>query len=144
MFYKKMPKCIAGLMIFIFLFIVGGCADTTVNKPGVQPTNEINKVDIPVIGQLKIHYIDVGQGDSILIQQGSSNMLIDTGTNASTSSLIAYLKSQNINKINYLVLTHPHEDHIGGADAVIKEFDIGTVYMPKVKIGRASCRERVS
>ena len=132
MFYKKMPKCIAGLMIFIFLFIVGGCADTTVNKPGVQPTNEINKVDIPVIGQLKIHYIDVGQGDSILIQQGSSNMLIDTGTNASTSSLIAYLKSQNINKINYLVLTHPHEDHIGGADAVIKEFDIGTVYMPKV------------
>ncbi|MBC8059384.1 MAG: MBL fold metallo-hydrolase [Clostridiaceae bacterium] len=85
-----------------------------------------------VSGQLKVHYIDVGQGDSILIQQGSENMLIDTGTNSSAKSLINYLEAQNIKKIDVLVLTHPHEDHIGGADVVIKEFDIGAIYMPKI------------
>jgi len=130
MFSKKTSKYITSLMIFIFLFIGVGCSDTTANKPVVQPqtttsktqtttskgqpTNEINKVDIAVTGKLKIHYINVGQGDSILVQQGSSNMLIDTGTNASTSALMSYLKNQNIKKIDYLVLTHPHEDHIGG------------------------------
>lgn len=85
-----------------------------------------------VNGSLKIHYINVGQGDSILVEQNGKNMLIDTGTNASTNSLISYLQSLNISKIDYLVLTHPHEDHIGGADAVINDFNIGTIYMPKI------------
>jgi competence protein ComEC len=98
----------------------------------IKMTNTVTNTDKTVAGQLKIHYIDVGQGDSILIQQGSQNMLIDTGTNASTNSLMSYLQSQNIKKIDVLVLTHPHEDHIGGADAVIKGFDIGTLYMNKV------------
>lgn len=74
----------------------------------------------------------MGQGDSELIQSNGKNMLIDTGTNESTSSLISYLKSQNISKVDYLVLTHPHEDHIGGADAVIKDFNVEKVYMPKI------------
>lgn len=94
-----------------------------VSKSENKPQNQL------VNGQLKVHFIDVGQGDSILVQNNGQNMLIDTGTNASTSSLIGYLQSQNIKKIDYLVLTHPHEDHIGGADAVIKTFDIGIIYM---------------
>ena len=133
MYSKRMPKYIISLMIFIFLFIGVGCADTTATKPKVQPqttttktqttTSKIqpttqkaqsinkNSKTIAVTGQLKIHYINVGQGDSILAQQGSSNMLIDTGTNASTSSLMSYLQSLNVKKIDVLVLTHPHEDH---------------------------------
>jgi competence protein ComEC len=95
-------------------------------------------------GQLKIHYIDVGQGDSILVQQGNQNMLIDTGTNASTDSLISYLKSQNITKLDYLVLTHPHEDHIGGADVVIKEIDIGTLYMTKYTTTTKTYKDMIS
>lgn len=110
-----------------------------INKTKAKTASEItaNKTEnasqntFPVTGQLKIHYIDVGQGDSILIQNSNQNMLIDTGTNASTSSLINYLQNQNIKKLDYLILTHPHEDHIGGADAVIKAFDIGTIYMIK-------------
>ena len=100
-------------------------AKAVVSSVTVTPTTSVN-------GTLKVHYINVGQGDSILIQQGSKNMLIDTGTNASTNSLMAYLQSLNIKKIDVLVLTHPHEDHIGGADAVIKAFDIKTLYMNKV------------
>jgi competence protein ComEC len=95
-------------------------------------------------GLLKVHYIDVGQGDSILVQQGGHNMLIDTGTNASTDSLVSYLHSQNITKLNYLVLTHPHEDHIGGAAAVIKGFDIGALYMTKYTTTTKTYKDMVS
>lgn len=108
---------------------------SSINKTKVKTASEITENTqqntSQVTGQLKIHYINVGQGDSILIQNNNQNMLIDTGTNASTSSLINYLQSQNIKKLDYLILTHPHEDHIGGADAVIKTFDIGTIYMNK-------------
>ena len=133
MYSKRMPKYIISLMIFIFLFTGVGCADTTTTKPAVQSQTTTSKTQTStskiqpatqksktinknnkattVTGQLKIHYINVGQGDSILAQQGSSNMLIDTGTNASTSSLMSYLQSLNVKKIDVLVLTHPHEDH---------------------------------
>lgn len=79
---------------------------------------------------LKIHYIDVGQGDSELIQIGDKNILIDAGT--SDKKALNYLKSLGIKKIDYAIATHPHEDHIGSMDDVIKDFDIGTFYSPKV------------
>lgn len=113
-----------------------------VNKP-VQNNDSENKPGA-VSGNLKVSYIDVGQGDSILIQQGSQSMLIDTGTNQSTSSLLSYLKSQNIKKLNYLILTHPHEDHIGGADAVIKNFDVENVYMTKYTTNTKTYRDVIA
>ncbi|HBX47985.1 MAG TPA: hypothetical protein DEF85_03740, partial [Clostridiaceae bacterium] len=81
-------------------------------------------------GELKIHYINVGQGDSILIQQGDATMLIDAGPDANTTA--NYLKGQGIKKIDILVGTHPHADHIGGMPAVINGFEINKIYMPKV------------
>ncbi len=79
---------------------------------------------------LRVHFIDVGQGDSILIQSGEDAMLVDGGTNESGGIVVNYLKSQGIKRLNYLVGTHPHEDHIGGLDDVIRSFEIGTVIMP--------------
>ena len=73
-------------------------------------------------GNLKVHYINVGQGDSILIQQGNENMLIDAGPNSSSEKVVDYLKQNNIKDIKYLVATHPHEDHIGGMSKVINNF----------------------
>jgi competence protein ComEC len=80
---------------------------------------------------LKIHYIDVGQADSILIQQGSQNMLIDAGNNDDSDLVISYLRKQGIKKLDYIIGTHPHEDHIGGMDYVINNLEIGKVFMPK-------------
>jgi len=119
-----LKKTLKFLTIFLILIFALTSCNIDVKK-SKSVSNEYNS-------KLKIHYIDVGQGDSILVQKNYSNMLIDTGTNESTSKLISYLKKQNIKKIDYLILTHPHEDHIGGADAVIKDFDIGKIYMPKV------------
>ena len=83
-------------------------------------------------GYLRVHFIDVGQGDSILIQAGEQAMLVDAGTNESGSVVTEYLRSLNITKLDYLIGTHPHEDHIGGLDDVIHSFEIGTVIMPDV------------
>lgn len=80
---------------------------------------------------LIVHYIDVGQGDSILVQApGGENMLIDAGPGASEDELIAYLDSLNIETIDYFVLTHPDEDHIGGADLVFNEYTVSSVILP--------------
>lgn len=62
---------------------------------------------------LEVHYIDVGQGDSILIKGKEKNMLIDAGSNSYSDYLIEYIESQNISSLDYVVATHPHEDHIG-------------------------------
>lgn len=82
--------------------------------------------------EIKVHFIDIGQGDSILIQQGPKSMLIDTGPKENKDTLMEYLASQGIKKIDYLILTHQHSDHIGNAAKVIKNYPIGTIYMPDV------------
>ena len=87
---------------------------------------------IPQDNNLRVYCLDVGQGDSILITNNNKTMLIDASTNEMGSRVVKYLNDLGIKKIDYLVGTHPHEDHIGVLDNVIKNFDIGTIYMPNV------------
>lgn len=75
--------------------------------------------------------MDVGQADAILIKQGTSAMLVDAGNNADAEFVVQYIKAQGVTKLNYVIGTHPHEDHIGGLDAVIKAFQIEKIIMPK-------------
>lgn len=80
---------------------------------------------------LKVHIIDVGQGDSILIQTpNGDNILVDGGTNDSEYIINNYLKRNKVNSIDYLIATHPDSDHIGGLDFIISNFQIKNVYMP--------------
>ena len=91
---------------------------------------EVQLSDAPI---LEAHFIDVGQADSSLVRLPDGiNILIDGGTESTAPELVRYLKAQNVNRIDILIATHPHEDHIGGLASVVKEFDIGSIYMPKV------------
>lgn len=92
----------------------------------------VHHIQIHVEGNLEVHFIDVGQGDAILIKQGEHNMLIDAGDNKYEEFIVNYLKENEITKLDYVIGTHPHADHIGGLDAVIDAFDIGKIIMPKV------------
>ncbi|NMM64088.1 MBL fold metallo-hydrolase [Clostridium sp. P21] len=118
--YKKLFKVIIPLFIAIFTFTACNNSKNAVNNP-TQNTQNI----------IKVNYIDVGQGDSELIQVNGKNLLIDAGPNESIDKLMNYLSKQNIKKLDYIVATHPDEDHIGGMSSVIKKYDIGEFYAPK-------------
>lgn len=81
---------------------------------------------------LKVYFIDVGQADAILLQNGDHNMLIDAGNNEDGIKLVNYLKEFNVNKFDYVFASHAHEDHIGGMDDIINNFDIDKFFMPDV------------
>jgi len=75
-------------------------------------------------GELKVHVLDVGQGDSILIEApGDKRVLIDAGT--AKSGVPALLRKRGIDSLNLVVSTHPHADHIGGMAEILKSFDVG-------------------
>ena len=78
--------------------------------------------------EMKVHFIDVGQGDSILIQSpNGKSMLIDGGGKSKDDPVLNFLKAQGISKLDYVVATHPDEDHIGGLISVLKSnIKIGT------------------
>ncbi|ENK0839544.1 MBL fold metallo-hydrolase [Clostridium botulinum] len=117
---KKKNLIITCLLICLSI-IFTACSQQSSNA--INTSNKSN--------ELKVHYIDVGQGDSILVQTKDKNILIDSGTRKSSDNLINYLKKQHIKKLDYVIATHPHEDHIGGMPKVIDEFEIGNFYAPK-------------
>lgn len=92
--------------------------------------NISNNVTTEVTDKLEISYLDVGQADSILINDHGTYMLIDAGNNEDGSKLVSYFKSLGISEFKYVVGTHAHEDHIGGMDDIINNFKIDNFYMP--------------
>ncbi|MBQ4627314.1 MAG: MBL fold metallo-hydrolase [Clostridia bacterium] len=79
-----------------------------------------------------VHYIDVGQGDCSLVVCDGKTMLIDAGENGHEEDVINYLRSQSIDKLDYIVTSHQHSDHIGGLEEVIEEFGADTLIMPRL------------
>lgn len=89
--------------------------------------------------KLIVNFIDVGQADSIFIElPNNKTMLIDAGNNEDDETVINYIKNLNYDTINYVVGTHPHEDHIGGLDTVINTFNVENIYMPKIQHNTAT------
>lgn len=77
---------------------------------------------------MRVHYIDVGQGDATLIELDGFSMLIDAG-NWKSKEVVGYLKQQNLKELDVVVGTHPDADHIGQLAQVVGEFDVGEVWM---------------
>ena len=79
--------------------------------------------------ELQVHFIDVGQGDCILIKCNSEFMLIDAGDNDQGTKVQNYLQKQGVESLKYVIGTHPHDDHIGGMDVILYKFDCETIIM---------------
>ncbi len=83
-------------------------------------------------GELKVHFLDVGQGDSIFVELPSGEcMLIDASEREFANRIISFIDCLGYTKIDHLIATHPHADHIGGMQTVISHFEVGEVYMPE-------------
>ena len=76
-----------------------------------------------------LHFIDVGQGDAALVTYGDSAVLIDGGKQSAGDTVVDYLTRQGVAKLDAVIATHPHEDHIGGLVDVLDAFDVEAIYM---------------
>lgn len=140
-----------------FLFLVSGFflenTDTS-NHPEILPDDSKTSVEIQDNGgieeaisveseqpkaegnagsNLSVHFIDVGQGDATLFICDGEAMLLDAGNTSSGTSIQLYLKKRGISTLKYLILTHPDEDHIGGADVIVTKYNIDNVFMPSLE-----------
>lgn len=100
----------------------------------VEPHNDESIAENPVKlrEEIKVHYLNVGQGDSILVTSPSFNMLIDGGSRSRGQAVVNYITSQGVSSLDLVVGTHPHEDHIGGLIEVFKQIPVKEVLDPGV------------
>ena len=85
-----------------------------------------------VDGEVSVHFIDVEQGDCQLIMADGINILIDCGEKDYYAKVIDYIKAQGIDRLDYVIATHPHSDHAGGMSYILSQFEIGKVIMPEL------------
>lgn len=117
------------LVIFYVLFdtdlidsLKGNLKEVSKNIETIEKTDDN--------GVINVYYVDVGQADAILINYDNHNVLIDAGNNDDGEKLVSYFKNLGINNFDYVFVTHAHEDHIGGMDDIINNFEINKFYMP--------------
>ena len=125
------------LMKFLLIIVIAICTylyETYFEEPTANPEIEYRQEETVKIdpNNLIIHFVDVGQGDCILISKNNEHVLIDAGNNEDGPLLVVYFKELGIKKFKYVIGTHAHEDHIGGIDNVINNFELGHYYMPDV------------
>ena len=100
---------------------------------GYLATRESYSKEHPVISEdLLVEFIDVGQGDCIFISSNNHNMLIDAGNNADGKKLVKYFQDKGVESFDLVVSTHPHEDHMGGLDNILKSFKTNEIIMPDI------------
>ena len=123
-YFKKASKKGKRLNIILVLILaLLGAVFFWLYKQRKEPELEVND-------DLSVHYIDVGQGDCELLISGGKTMLIDSGESQYAGKVTEYLKDLGVKRLDYVVATHPHSDHMGGMSRVMENFDIGEVIMP--------------
>lgn len=115
------------LLLFSMLFALTGCSVSEATQHGMA-VDTIQTEDV----LLRVDFLNVGQADCALLSTNGHYMVIDGGNNGDADTILSYLEGQGVEKLDAVVGTHPHEDHIGSLDAIINHFDVDAVYMPKI------------
>ena len=121
------------LMMLLLILGVSGCQTSRAYEAKQPPMSDqlaeaVNEDAENTEGELEIYFLDTGNSDCIFIN-AEQKVLIDAGDNDDELMIVDFLKALKIEKIDYLVNTHPDADHAGGLDAVIENFAIGTVFI---------------
>ncbi|MGN0145239.1 MAG: ComEC/Rec2 family competence protein [Clostridium sp.] len=117
---KRSKKYLVFLFMFICIFKLSSYYINMISKEKINPN------------YMYIHYINVDQGDAILVQVNNKNLLIDSGPKTHKKQLMKYLLSLGISNLDYVIATHPHDDHIGNMNTIIDTFNINYFFAPKV------------
>ena len=115
------------LLLLSMLFALTGCSVSEATQHGMA-VDTIQAEDV----LLRVDFLNVGQADCALLSTNGHYMVIDGGNNGDADTILSYLEGQGVEKLDAVVGTHPHEDHIGSLDAIINHFDVDAVYMPKI------------
>lgn len=96
----------------------------------IYTTEDLERPSGDLTAATEVHFIDVGQGDAALLLSGGEAVLIDGGPGGSEKALLDYLADAGVEEFRAIIATHPHEDHLGGLDGVLKTYPVETLYMP--------------
>lgn len=127
---KNNAKFIKTVITLLVLAIL--CAGGYIYSTGEHGYSTGVSGNLQTDGTLVVNYLDVGQGDSEFIQLPDGKcILIDAGVSDSADKIAEKIRELGYEKIDYLVATHPHADHIGGMQKIVEDFEIGEIYMPR-------------
>lgn len=116
------------LLLAVVLVVLSGCAPVQTTCPVVTCPACPVAPEGPS-GLVHTYFIDVGQGDSALVKSGETEMLIDCGRNSAGPDVVRFLKDKGVGDLEYLLITHPDSDHLGGCDDVLRSFTVHSVIM---------------
>ena len=125
-----MKRIVSGVLTLLLLLSLCACS-LPVSLPDSNSVPEKAAADGSA---MQVTFLDVGQGDcELIVLPDGKTILIDAGESKSADDIISFLEGQGISRLDYVIATHPHADHIGGMQEVIEAFDVGEIYLPRVE-----------
>jgi competence protein ComEC len=109
------------LLLLLLLVLAPAC--------GLVPGADVGGASPPPAGSLSVSFIDVGQGDGVLVQAGGENYLVDAGRAEEGPNVVDFLRSRGVESLEGIVISNPDADHIGGFLDVFDAFEVGVVYV---------------
>ncbi len=123
---RVLTATFAMALIVLFSCVPVLAAPSNTRSSGRSSAQGEDKAD----GDIRVSFIDVGKGDCALVQAGDKAVLIDAGYDNTSSTVTSYLRSQGVEHLDHLILTHYDRDHVGGLSAIAKAFDVNAVHLP--------------
>lgn len=132
--YSNPIRIFIQFLLITIALSLGSCQRSSSPSPATSSGQADPAPDSQASWQdLKVHFINVGQGDCILAESKGHFLLIDAGENDQGQTVVSYLTNAGVSSLDYVVGTHPHSDHIGGLDDVLREFPVGRILLPPVE-----------
>lgn len=129
---NKTAQLLVGILLASLLaaalIAIPGFEENLYKLLGITPSGLVPVMELQ--SPTGVHFIDIGQGDAVLLEESGEFALIDAGLPEGKDTLLAYLREAGVQSLKYVVMTHPHADHIGGMTAVVSAFPVEKVLMP--------------